>query len=153
MAEPLTICLAAFTAIKSAVSAGREIQSLGSDIGKLFDGIDAIRNDHNKAKSNPFKTANEQAMETFIAKKKAEDMENELRKIVVETRGFEAWNELIQMRIEVRQQRKEEALALQKKKQKFWDDVATILAIVAGVILFGGVLVGVIFYLSTTGYI
>lgn len=153
MAEPLTICIAAFTAIKSAVSAGREIQSLGSDIGKLFDGIDAIRNDHNKAKSNPFKTANEQAMETFIAKKKAEDMENELRKIVVETRGFEAWNELIQMRIEVRQQRKEEALALQKKKQKFWDDVATILAIVAGVILFGGVLVGVIFYLSTTGYI
>lgn len=153
MAEPLTICLAAFTAIKSAVSAGREIQSLGSDIGKLFDGIDAIRNDHNKAKSNPFKTANEQAMETFIAKKKAEDMENELRKIVVETRGFEAWNELIQMRIEVRQQRKEEALALKKKKQKFWDDVATILAIVAGVILFGGVLVGVIFYLSTTGYI
>ena len=153
MAEPLTICLAAFTAIKSAVSAGREIQSLGSDIGKLFDGIDAIRNDHNKAKSNPFKTANEQAMETFIAKKKAEDMENELRKIVVETRGFEAWNELIQMRIEVRQQRKEEALALKKKKQKFWDDVATILAIVAGVVLFGGVLVGVIFYLSTTGYI
>ena len=153
MAEPLTLCIAAFTAIKSAVSAGREIQSLGSDIGKLFDGIDAIRNDHNKAKSNPFKTANEQAMETFIAKKKAEDMENELRKIVVETRGFEAWNELIQMRIEVRQQRKEEALALQKKKQKFWDDVATILAIVAGVILFGGVLVGVIFYLSTTGYI
>lgn len=153
MAEPLTICLAAFTAIKSAVSAGREIQSLGSDIGKLFDGIDAIRNDHNKAKSNPFKTANEQAMETFIAKKKAEDMENELRKIVVETRGFEAWNELIQMRIEVRQQRKEEALALKKKKQKFWDDVATIVAIVAGVVLFGGVLVGVIFYLSTTGYI
>jgi hypothetical protein len=153
MAEPLTICLAAFTAIKSAVSAGREIQSLGSDIGKLFDGIDAIRNDHNKAKSNPFKTANEQAMETFIAKKKAEDMENELRKIVVETRGFEAWNELIQMRIEVRQQRKEEALALKKKKQKFWDDVATITAIVAGVVLFGGVLVGVIFYLSTTGYI
>lgn len=153
MAEPLTICIAAFTAIKSAVSAGREIQSLGSDIGKLFDGIDAIRNDHNKAKSNPFKTANEQAMETFIAKKKAEDMENELRKIVVETRGFEAWNELIQMRIEVRQQRKEEALALQKKKQKFWDDVASILAILAGVVLFGGVLVGVIFYLSTTGYI
>ena len=153
MAEPLTICLAAFTAIKSAVSAGREIQSLGSDIGKLFDGIDAIRNDHNKAKSNPFKTANEQAMETFIAKKKAEDMENELRKIVVETRGFEAWNELIQMRIEVRQQRKEEALALKKKKQKFWDDVASILAILAGVVLFGGVLVGVIFYLSTTGYI
>ena len=153
MAEPLTLCIAAFTAIKSAVSAGREIQSLGSDIGKLFDGIDAIRNDHNKAKSNPFKTANEQAMETFIAKKKAEDMENELRKSVVETRGFEAWNELIQMRIEVRQQRKEEALALQKKKQKFWDDVATILAIVAGVILFGGVLVGSLFYFSTTGYI
>ena len=153
MAEPLTLCIAAFTAIKSAVSAGREIQSLGSDIGKLFDGIDAIRNDHNKAKSNPFKSANEQAMETFIAKKKAEDMENELRKIVVETRGFEAWNELIQMRIEVRQQRKDEAIALQKKKQKLWDDIAMILAIMAGVILFGGVVVGLIFYMRSVGHV
>ena len=153
MAEPLTICIAAFTAIKSAVSAGREIQTLGSDIGKLFDGIDAIRNDHNKAKSNPFKSANEQAMETFIAKKKAEDMEAELRKIVIETRGLEAWTELIRMRVEERQRRKEEAIALQKKKQKFWDDVAMILAIMAGVLLFGGVLVAFIFYMRVIGYV
>lgn len=153
MAEPLTICIAAFTAIKSAVSAGREIQTLGSDIGKLFDGIDAIRNDHNKAKSNPFKSANEQAMETFIAKKKAEDMEAELRKIVIETRGLEAWTELIRMRVEERQRRKEEAIALQKKKQKFWDDVAMIIAIMAGVLLFGGVLVAFVFYMRVIGYV
>lgn len=153
MAEPLTICIAAFTAIKSAVSAGREIQSLGSEIGKLFDGIDAIRNDHNKAKSNPFKSANEQAMETFIAKKKAEDMEAELRRIVIETRGLEAWTELIRMRVEERQRRKEEAIALQKKKQKFWDDVAMILAIMAGVLLFGGVLIAFIFYMRSMGHI
>lgn len=153
MAEPLTICIAAFTAIKSAVSAGREIQTLGSDIGKLFDGIDAIRNDHNKAKSNPFKSANEQAMETFIAKKKAEDMEAELRRIVIETRGLEAWTELIRMRVEERQRRKDEAIALQKKKQKFWDDVAMILAIMAGVLLFGGVLIAFIFYMRTIGHI
>ena len=153
MAEPITICIAAFTAIKTAVSAGREIQSLGSDIGKLFDGIDAIRSDHNKAKSNPFKSANEEAMETFIAKQKADDMENELRQIVLATRGAVAWAELIQLRVDIRRKRKEEAIALQKRKAKFWDEVFFIIALLAGVILFVGVVGVGLFYLRTVGHI
>ena len=153
MAEPITICIAAFTAIKTAVSAGREIQSLGSDIGKLFDGIDAIRKDHNKAKSNPFKSANEEAMETFIAKQKADDMENELRQIVLATRGVVAWQELIQLRADIRRKRREESLLIQRRKAKFWDDVFVIIGILCGVLLFVGVVGGCLIYLRTVGHI
>ena len=70
--DPLSICLASYTAIKAGVKAGREIQDLAGEIGKLFDGIDAIKGEHSKKKNKSFgKGVNEQALETFVANQKA----------------------------------------------------------------------------------
>jgi len=106
MPDPLSIAIASFTAIKAGVSAGKEIQSLAKDIGSLWDSIDAVKNDHNKKKNSVLHlSANEEAMETFIAKKRADDMENELRNIVIMTRGLNAWQELIQLRVQIKKDR------------------------------------------------
>jgi|TARA_B100001094_G_scaffold203469_2_gene197387 hypothetical protein len=100
------------------------MQDLGKDIGKLFDAIDILRNDHNKKKSSPFAgSENEEAMDTFINKKKAEDLENELRQIIMETRGYDAWQELLKLRAEIRRKRKEAERARMLARQKLWDNL------------------------------
>ena len=100
------------------------MQDLGKDIGKLFDAIDVLRNDHNKKKRGVFAgSENEEAMDTFINKKKAEDMENELRQIIMETRGYEAWQELLRLRVEIIRKRKEAERERMLARQKFWENL------------------------------
>ena len=86
--DPLSIAMASFSAIKAGVAAGKEMHSLAQDIGKLWGAIDQIKSDHSAKKSSAFASAEEEALSTFIAKKKAEDMENQLRQIVLATRGI-----------------------------------------------------------------
>ena len=142
--EPVTILMASYSAIKSGVTAGKEIHSLAKHIGKMFDAIDDIRNDHNKAKGNPLRSANEEAMETFIAKKKAEDLEHNLREIVIATRGYNGWSELQKLRADIRHQRSEDEKAKKRARaasiENFWTAVAILLGIaICGIFIFGGV--------------
>ena len=135
--DPITAGMAAFSAIKAGVSAGKEIASLGKEIGSLFDSIDQCKNAHNKKKGSSF-SANEEALDSFVAKKKAEDMENELRAIVIHARGYSAWQELLKMRAETRKQRKaaaeKAAKARQKKIENFiiYGSITAILAMTLG---------------------
>ena len=99
--------MAAFTAVKSGIAMGKEIHSLGKELGSLFDAIDGAKSQHNKKKSG--RSANEEALETFVAKKQAEDMEDNLRQIVISTRGPSAWQELVRLRAEIRVKRQKEA--------------------------------------------
>tara|TARA_E500000081_G_scaffold152836_1_gene185877 strand:- start:413 stop:871 length:459 start_codon:yes stop_codon:yes gene_type:complete len=140
--EPITVLMGSFTAIKAGVSAGREMTSLAKDIGKLFDAIDDIRNDHNKAKGNPLRSANEEAMETFIAKKKAEDIESQLRQIVMATRGMNGWHELQKLRADIRHDRAEAEKERKKKRAQFVENFWTIVLVVFGIIVVGGVAIG-----------
>ena len=123
MADPITVGLAAFSAIKAGVAAGKEIQSLAKDIGSLWDSIDAVKNNHHKEKNKPFRTVNEEAMETFMAKKQAEDMENQLREIIIYSRGMSAWQELIRLRVDIKKQRQEDARKARQEKQELWEAI------------------------------
>lgn len=99
------------------------MQDLGKDIGKLFDAIDLLRNDHNKKKSGVFASDNEEAMDTFINKKKAEDMEDELRQIILATRGYDAWQELLRLRADIRRKRKENERARRLARAKMFENL------------------------------
>lgn len=137
MADPITIGLAAFSAIKAGVAAGKEIQSLAGDIGSLWDSIEAIKADHTKKKSKKILSVNEEAMETFIAKKQAEDMENQIRELVINTRGLDAWHELIRLRVQIKKDR----IAAEKKakadRKETLDTILISLLILAGVTIIG----------------
>lgn len=115
--DPITTAVAAFSALKAGVAAGKELQSLAGDIGSLWDSIDKVKSDHNKKKSRTFKSVNEEAMQTFIDKKQAEDMENNLREIIIHTRGLSAWQELIRIRVKIKKDR-EEALRQKRLQRK-----------------------------------
>jgi len=137
VADPITIGLAAFSAIKAGVAAGKEIQSLAGDIGSLWDSIEAIKADHTKKKAKKILSVNEEAMETFIAKKQAEDMENQIRELVINTRGLDAWHELIRLRVQIKKDR----IAAEKKakadRKETLDTILISLLILAGVTIIG----------------
>lgn len=145
--------MSSFAAIKGGVAAGREITGLAKDIGKLFDSIDDIRNDHNKARSNPLLSANEEAMETFIAKKKAEDVEKELRHIVIATRGVDGWQELQKLRIEIRREREEAKKQKQLERIRFQETFWNIVLFIISVLLLCGIAIGGVWFVRHRGHI
>jgi|TARA_E500000305_G_C3984361_1_gene218539 hypothetical protein len=134
MVDPLT----AFAAIKAAVSAGQELVNVTKQIGEFFDGVDDLRNKHNKKKSSAFSGEDENAMETFVALQKAKDAEEELRELIIHLRGYSAWQDLIAIRARVRREKKErEEEQARLKAERFeslviWGSVGLILTLVSG---------------------
>jgi|5_EtaG_2_1085323.scaffolds.fasta_scaffold00897_12 hypothetical protein len=143
--DPLTI----FAGVKAGIAAGKEIASLAKDLGSLFDAIDTAKSDHDKKRSSPFSSANEEALDTFVKRKQAEDIEEQLRAIVISTRGFSAWTELVALRKDIRVQKKKD-LADKKKKQQetveqiiLWGCIILLVVLTAG---FG--LLGLMYYMG-----
>jgi hypothetical protein len=63
-------------------------------------------------------SANEEALNTFIAKKQAEDMEEDLRNLIIGSRGISAWHELVKLRVDIRKQRIEEEKEIERARKE-----------------------------------
>jgi len=143
--DPLTI----FAGVKAGISAGKEIASLAKDLGSLFDAIDSAKSNHEKKKSSPFSSANEEALDTFVKRKQADDIEEQLRAIVISTRGFSAWNELLALRKDIRVQKKNDLAAKKKKQQELFDQIVLWGCIILLVVLTAGFgLLGLMYYMD-----
>jgi hypothetical protein len=127
-------------AVKAAVSAGQELVNVTKQIGEFFDGVDDLRNKHEKKKNSPFASGDENAMDTFVKLQQAKDAEEELRQIVIATRGFSAWQELLDIRARIRRERKEREAAERLAKQERFE----------AIMIYGGVAVGLSIVLSIT---
>ena len=143
--DPIRIATAAFTGIKTGVSVGKDLQSLAGDIGKLWGAIDQIKDEHNTAKSKRRGSVEEEALHTFMAKKKAEDMREELKNLISFTRGPSAWEELLKTEADIRKKRQQAIYDQQERQRKFFEIVMVIIASAAMIGLVGFViyLVGV----------
>ncbi len=143
--DPLTI----FAGVKAGIAAGKEIASLAKDLGSLFDAIDSAKSNHEKKKNSPFSSANEEALDTFVKRKQADDIEEQLRQIVISTRGFSAWNELLALRKDIRVQRKKALEAKKKKREELFDQIVLWGCILLLVILTAGFgLLGLMYYMD-----
>ena len=120
--DPITAIAAAttaFNAIKKGFSVGRDVESMSKDLGRWMGAIQDVKDGHKKNKGRSFGSVEEEALETFAAKKKAEQMESELRNFVNLSHGPNAWNEVIRIQADIRLKKKEaiaEAKKLQRKK-------------------------------------
>ena len=78
-------------------------------------------------------------MAAFMAKKKADDMREQLRQVITITRGPSAWQELIRMEGEIRKKRQQAIYDQQEYRRKVIEyTLATILiAITSGLIIWG----------------
>ena len=124
--EPITAAVAALGALKQGVKVGKELHDMAADIGKLWGGIDAARGAHTKKKKGQILSVEEEALQTFAAKRKADEIEKELREFIIYTLGGAAWSQLIEIRGQVRKQRAEAALAEQRKRRKAFEGTLTV---------------------------
>ena len=134
MIDPITAiagATAAFNAIKSGFSVGRDIENMAGDLGRWMNCVSDLKKAEEQNKKPPlFKklfqagSVEEEAMHIFMAKKKTEDMRDQLRQIIVATRGPSAWDELIKTEADIRKKRQNMIYAQQELRQKWIEGIA-----------------------------
>lgn len=114
----------AFGAIKKGFEVGRDIESMAGDLGRWMGAVSDIKKAEEYNKKPPlFKklfasgSVEEEAMEIFMAKKKADDMREQLRQIITYTRGPTAWQELLKTEADIRKKR-QKMIYDQKERQR-----------------------------------
>ena len=143
VAAALSAAPTAFNAIKKGFEVGRDIESMSGDLSRWMGSVSDINKADEYAKKPPlFKklfaagSVEEEAMASFMAKKKAEDMRYQLKQLISLTRGPQAWEELLRTEGEIRKKR-QAAIYAQKERQR---QVIEWTAIVIGVALSGSFL-------------
>ncbi len=148
MIDPITAiagATAAFNTIKKGFAVGRDIESMAGDLGRWMGAVSDLKKAEELNKKPPlFKklfnagSVEEEAMQIFMAKKKAEDMRDQLRQIIVATRGPSAWDELIKTEADIRKKRQQAIYDQQERRQKVIEVCAIIglCAAIAGFIVF-----------------
>jgi len=160
MIDPISaiaMATGAFNTIKKGFAMGRDIESMGKDLGRWMGAVNDIKKAEEYNQKPPlFKklfasgSIEEEAMQIFMAKKKAEDMRDQLREIISTTRGPSAWKELVHTEAVIRKKR-QQTIHDQEERRDFWIEMSSIGAAVIGVVVVGGWLLWV--YLQNTGRI
>ena len=147
MVDPITAitaATAAFNIIKKGFDMGRDIESMYSDMGKWMGAVADIRHADQMVK-NPsvFKklfngsSIEQEAMDVFAAKKKAEEMENELRTYVNLVYGPNSWTDILKLQAKIRKDRQEQIYAQQELRRNIINMIGIVLGAIVGVVAFG----------------
>lgn len=135
MIDPLT----AFAAIKGGISAGKQLHSMSKEIAGFFDSVDDAKKAHAKKKSSMFASANEEAMDTFLKRQAAIDAEAQLRELIIATRGYSQYQELLKLRKEILRDRKEAERLAKIEKEEQQELVALIgVSLLLFIVVLGG---------------
>ena len=145
---------AAFGALKKGFSIGRDIESMAGDLSRWMGALSDIDQAEKEAKNPPIfkklfngKSVEQEAIEAFAAKRKAQAQRDELKQWISLTMGRSAWDELIRMEGNIRKQRQETLYLQRERRQKFVEICAIILAILVG----AAALVGFVWLVKTKG--
>ena len=124
VAAALSVATSAFNAIKKGFEVGRDIESMSGDLSRWMGSVSDINKADEYAKKPPlFKklfasgSVEEEAMASFMAKKKAEDMRYQLKQLISLTRGPAAWEELLATEGAIRKKR-QKMIYEQKERQR-----------------------------------
>ena len=139
MIDPVTAlagATAAFNAIKKGFEVGRDIESMSGDLSRWMGAVSDIDKSSEYAKKPPlFKklfaagSVEEEAMASFMAKKKAEDMRYQLKQIISLTRGPQAWEELLRTEGEIRKKRQRMIYEQKERQRQIFEWTAIIIGV------------------------
>ena len=156
MVDPITAiatATAAFNTIKKGFQMGRDIEGMAGDLGRWMGAVSDISKAEEMNKKPPlFKklfasgSVEEEAMTIFMAKKKAEDMREQLRDIISVTRGPSAWKELLQTEADIRKRRQRVIYDQEERQKKFFEILAISVIIIVALSITGMV----IYFLGTS---
>ena len=154
MIDPISaiaMATTAFNTIKKGFEVGRDIESMYGDMGRWMGAVADIDQAEKMNKKPPlFKklfngsSIEQEAMDIFAAKKKAEEMEQELKNFVNFTHGPNSWNEILALQAQIRKDRKKAIYDQEQRRQEIMNAIGIILAIciVAGVLI-GGFMIAI----------
>jgi len=138
---------AAFNVIKKGFAVGRDIEQMAGDLGRWMGAMSDIEQAEKEAKNPPIfkklfagKSIEQEAMEAFAAKKKAQQQRDELKQWLQFTVGSTAWDELLQMEGQIRKQRQETLYRQRERRQRFIEIVVLSLAMIIGIGILGVVI-------------
>ena len=150
MIDPITAVAtasAAFSTIKSAFAAGRDVETMAGDLGRWMGAVSDIKKAEEYNKKPPlFKklfqagSVEEEAMQIFMAKKKAEDMREELRSFISTVYGPSAWKEILRIEAQMRKEQKEAVYRAEEIKEKIITWTFGILITLTAIGIMGGVI-------------
>ena len=124
---------------------GRDVEGMAGDLGRWMGAVSDIKKAEEYNKKPPlFKklfaagSVEEEAMNIFMAKKKAEDMRDQLKQIITMTRGMSAWDELIKTEADIRKRRQKAIYDQEEYRRKVleWIAIAFLVIICIGFVGF-----------------
>ena len=133
MLDPITLSAAvtgattAYNAIKKAISVGKEIEDMSSELGRWMAAVSDVDNVHKNANSPSaldkiFNGSIEQvAIESFSAKKKLAKQREELKNFLVANYGMQAWDDLLREEGRIRKARQEAVYAREERNRQVRD--------------------------------
>ena len=140
----------AFSLIKKGFQMGKDVESMYGDIGRWMGAVSDVNQSVKMANNPPvFKklfagsSVEQEAMDAFAAKKKAEAMEEELRNWINLTHGPNAWQDLLKMQVKIRKQRQETLY----KQAELRRNLLQVVGIILLAIVFVGSIVGTLWML------
>ena len=144
--DPVSLVAMASTAFKGVqvlVSRGAEIEHVAQKLGQWYGLVSDLREAEKEAENPPLfrkmfdgSSVEEQALNAVIAKKKIEEQEKQIRELIMYSYGQDTYNEMIQMRRDIRAKR-EQMIYKQRRKQRRMLDVS---AIIMGLMVTAGII-------------
>ena len=139
MIDPFTaisLATTAFNGIKSAINTGKDIQSMGAQLGQWGKAISDLDFAHQKAQKPPWYKAlgggvEANVMEIWTHKQKAKEMREELRSYISALYGPSAWDEIVYMEVQMRKEQREAVYAAQEKKEAIVNAIIVTISVVA----------------------
>ena len=134
MIDPVTalgVATTAFNAIKTGFQAGRDVEGMAGDLSRWMGAVSDIKKAEELNQKPPlFKklfaagSVEEEALQTLMAKKKAEDMREQLKQIISFTRGPSAWEELLRTEADIRKKRQKMIYDQEERRRKLLEAIA-----------------------------
>jgi hypothetical protein len=145
--DPITaiaIASTAFNAIKKGIEFGRDVEDMSGDLGRWVGAMGDIRDAERNSKNPGIirsiispGSVEKEAMDAFIAKKKADAMEYELKTFINFNYGPTSWDQILQMQGKIRKARQAE----KERQANFFNNIllggfAFAIAVLACVIIY-----------------
>lgn len=145
-----------FKILEKGFNAGRKIEDMTSDLGRWMGAISDVKHAHTMAqKPSIFKkvfngsSIEKEALDAFAFKKKAEEMEDQLRTHINLRYGPNSWSDLLKLQAKIRKERQQNLYEVQMFKRKVFNIVSIVIlcTVIGGVVMW----IGYLFYLKRQG--
>jgi len=135
MIDPISavaMATSAFKMVQKMVSAGQEIENTLGQVGKWYGAVSDFNEAKRQAENPPLfkrlvasKSIEQEAMEMFANNKKIQQQEKDLRELLMYSYGASAYQELLNMRRKIKDQREKTVYAQARRRKAFiWNSVA-----------------------------